>query len=373
MRKWKELLYPWAQRLRRAPLLFWFCWYRFIKKTNVKQVLFFSSERASLTGNLRFLFDAAKEGREELCLKVILKEGIQNERQLGAAFAQSAFVLVDEFEPRVYVLPFGKDQKLIQVWHAMGAFKKVGFARENAVKTSLSHRNYTDVIVSAEGVRGCYARSFGVAEERVHALGIPRTDAFFDEGYRLEKKRELLEQYPILRDKKLILFAPTFRGENRDEGAYPTEFLDIAALCEALGEEYVLGVKLHPLIKNKLDVPPGCEGFVLDLTAHREVNDLLFSASVLVTDYSSVIFENALLGTPVVFYVPDYAAYAQGRGFYFPFETYLYGAKAQNTQELVAAVRAGRVDAQKLKEFRARFIENCDGHASERIVKELLV
>ena len=128
----------------------------------------------------------------------------------------SKYILVDDFIPLMYPLPLRKETKFIQVWHAMGAFKKVGFSRLGKVggpsPRSLTHRNYTDTIVSSEAIRENYAEAFGISVEKVHAIGIPRTDIFFDETYKQNIREELYKKYPKLKGKKIILFAPTFRG-----------------------------------------------------------------------------------------------------------------------------------------------------------------
>ena len=217
--------------------------------------------------------------------------------------------------------------RFIQVWHAMGAFKTVGFSRlgkpGGPSPRSLSHRNYTDTIVSAEAIRKNYAEAFKMDIEKVHAVGIPRTDVFFDINYKEKIRKEIFSSYPQLEGKKIVLFAPTFRGNGVRTAHYNYSWISFAKIRESLGEEYVFIIKMHPFISDmpteKLD-----SSFFLNLSDSREINDFLFVTDVLITDYSSVIFEASLLNIKTIFFVPDYEEYIASRDFYYPYDEYTY-------------------------------------------------
>ena len=125
----------------------------------------------------------------------------------------------DSFYPIIYAMPIRKETKIIQVWHALGAFKTVGFSRVGKPggpnPRSLSHRNYSATITSSEFIRKDYAEAFGISVDKVYATGIPRTDSLFDDEYKSYIRKRLYEKYPQLKDKKVILFAPTFRGNGQ--------------------------------------------------------------------------------------------------------------------------------------------------------------
>ena len=90
---------------------------------------------------------------------------------------------------------------------------------------------------------------------------------------------------------------------------------------------------------------------------------------MLVTDYSSVIFEASLLGIRTVFYVPDFEEYVASRDFYYPFSDYTYGDVAGTEDELIGYIKAGKLDAQKLAAFREKFCGCCDGNCARRFVE----
>lgn len=117
----------------------------------------------------------------------------------------------------------------MQLWHACGAFKTFGLTRMGkqggAPQTSMNHRNYDLVPVSSDTVRDIYAEAFGISGSKVQALGVPRTDLLFDWDYEEKKREELYGKYPILKENRVILFAPTFRGDGNKDAYYPLEHL----------------------------------------------------------------------------------------------------------------------------------------------------
>lgn len=129
---------------------------------------------------------------------------------------------------------------------------------------------------------------------------------------------------------------------------------------------------MHPFIKDKFIVPEGLENRVFDFSDEREINDILFITDVLVTDYSSVIFENAVIGNPAVLYAPDLSDYNGGRGFYYDYSDYSCGEVVSDFDKLAPAVLSARRGNEKLAAFRKRFVPLCDGKSCERFVNEIL-
>ena len=153
---------------------------------------------------------------------------------------------------------------------------------------------------------------------------------------------------------------------------YNFDWIDFMEIEESLGKDYVFINKLHPFIKN-VDSVPADSDFFLDLTSEREINDLLFITDVLITDYSSVIFEASLLNINTIFYVPDLKEYTESRDFYYPFDRYTFGKIAENMEELIDAILSPKNDEDKLREFKEHFCGACDGNATKRFVKTLFL
>lgn len=369
---------PYLQKFRKRDIIFYYNYYCKKMPVNPNKVLMLSDSRSSLGGNLEFVDKRLKEKGYEVdyFLKNTLQEKKTKEekKNLCKLMAQARFIVLDDFYPIVYALSIREGTELYQLWHAMGAFKTVGFSRIGKEggpnPRSLSHRNYTGAIVSSEQIRKDYAEAFGIALKKVHATGIPRTDVFFDDEYKRRIRESLYEKYPELIGKKVILFAPTFRGNGQATAHYNFEWIDFDKMKRELGDQYCFIIKMHPFIHNIEHLPEN-DGFFLNLTMERDINDLLFITDILITDYSSVIFEGSLLDIDTVFFTPDLEEYIESRDFYYPFSEYMFGKMARNQEELLDAIRKPENDSEKRRLFKAKFCGSCDGHATERVVEKL--
>lgn len=357
--------------------------YRILKLQKVKdnRVVFLSDSRVDFTGNFEFVYNELKS-RGGYDIKYMLKPSIDAKRSLKEmiTFVQyistSKYILLDDYYPQIYKYKIKKDVEVIQLWHATGAFKTFGFSRigkKGGPKVkSKNHRNYTKAIVSSEDIRIHYAEAFGISEEKVVATGVPRTDIFFDENYKNKKLSEIYSKYPMLKDKKVIMFAPTFRGNGQKTATYDFEEFDVKRLKEKLGDEYIIISKLHPFIKEKMYIPKDCKNFIIDLSKEREINDLLFVADILITDYSSVCFEYSLLNKPMIFFAYDLEDYIASRDFYYPYETFVPGPIARSTDDIINIVLNKKFETEKLEKFRKTFFDHFDGKSTQRVVDTLL-
>lgn len=285
--------------------------------------------------------------------------------------ATSGTIVVDDFYPIIYPLPIRRGTKLVQIWHAVGAFKQVGHSRAGLpggpIPGSDIHRNYTHVPVSSESVRADYAEAFGIDIARVQALGVPRTDVFFDEAHVAATRRRVRNALGVAEDEKLVLYAPTFRG-NGQRSAHTEDSADWGGIADELGAGFRVAVRQHPFVAK---IAPALPPHVLD-GSREEMNDLLMATDVLVTDYSSSIFEFALLRRPMVLFVPDLDEYSGSRSFYRPFSAYATGPVVEDPAQLVEALRTATVDDTALRTFTDEFCGALDGHSTERIVEWML-
>lgn len=376
----KSWFCPYLQRLRRLDYIIYYKYYCYKKSVEKNTVLMLSDSRETLGGNFKFIDKELKKQtyKVDYFLKKNLSERKTNKEKklLCKMMAESQYILLDDFYPIIYAISIRKETKVIQVWHALGAFKTVGFSRVGKPggpnPRSLSHKNYSAVITSSEFVRKNYAEAFGISLDKVYATGIPRTDVLFDGEYKSCIRESLYGKYPQLQEKKVILFAPTFRGNGQKTAYYNFEWIDFEKLKVALGDEYCFIIKLHPFVHNIEEIP-GDDEFFLNMTQEREINDLLLVTDILITDYSSVIFEAALLNIDTVFYVPDLEEYTASRDFYYPFDEYVFGKLAETNEELIEAIKVPQNDVGKKEAFKKKFCEACDGEAAKRVVDELMM
>lgn len=369
MGKLKTIAYPYLQRLRYKNLISSF---EKGKHSPIipNQIFMLSTSKGKLGGNLLAIKNYIEANNLDYNIIVVTSLEDTTINELGTIMAQSKYILVDDFEPMVYVLKLRPDQHLVQVWHAMGAFKRFGYGRDTAEKGSLTHKNYTEAIVSSPEICQIYADSFGISVDKIKAVGTPRTDLFFDDDYVSNAKERLYQKAPELKNKKICLFAPTFRGQNVNDADYPREFIDLERLSNDLGDEWAVIVKMHPFIKDKFQIPNNKN--IFDFSDEREINDILFITDVLVTDYSSVIFENAIIGGSAVLYCPDLEDYDKGRGFYFDYKDYSCGSIVTNENKLAPAIKNATNDNEEYKAFKSRFVSLCDGNSCKRFVEEIL-
>ncbi len=373
-KKCPSFLFPYLQKLSLIHYIIIFNWFKLIYKIDENKILMYAPSRETLSGNLYFIYK--KLNNKDYKIKIVLKNDNNSTIQLLKEVATSKYIIIDDYAKILYALKMRKQAKFIQVWHAAGAFKRMGFSRsdsnQGSSKNSLTHKNYTDVIVSSDGVVENYSQAFGVTKDKIRAIGIPRTDVFFDKNYIDDQREKFLKKYPSLLKKKLILFAPTFRGATIDKAYYPKEYLDIEDLYNNFSEDYILGLKLHPFIKDKIKIDEKYLDFVIDFSEEREINDILFMTDILITDYSSVIFEYAFLKKKIVFYAPDLEQYIKDRDFFYEYSEYVYGSLSKTKTQLIEAIKNTNIDYDKIDVFYSKFLSECDGRSSQRFVDEII-
>jgi CDP-ribitol ribitolphosphotransferase len=118
---------------------------------------------------------------------------------------------------------------------------------------------------------------------------------------------------------------------------------------------------------------PGLAGFVVDASDHPDMNELMLVSDVLVTDYSSAIYEFALLGRPMAFFAPDHDAYERERGFYFDYRTGLPGPTFTDSRALAEHLRAAEFEPERVRRFAAESFDVADGRATERFVDQIVL
>ncbi|MCR2821424.1 CDP-glycerol glycerophosphotransferase family protein [Lederbergia panacisoli] len=350
---------------------------------NSKRILFASDSRAEIGGNQKFVYEEMISRNLDFDYKFMFKENSFVKKspieimKLAYYCATSRFILLEENYPMISPLTIRKNADLVQLWHGAGAFKKFGYSRMGQPGgpkiNSKDHRNYTKAVVSTKNVATHYAESFDIDKDTIYPLGVPRTDIFFDEEYKEQKRNELYEQYPFLKGKKVILFAPTFRGRGRKEAHYPMEYLNFEKLYENLKDEYVFLFKFHFIILNKVTIPYQYSDFFYDFTDYREVNDLLLIADLLITDYSSICFEYSLLDRPMLFFAYDVEEYISKRGFYYEYQSFIPGNLVKTNNEMIDKIVNKDFAEEKIKPFRDYFFDYQDGKASKRVVDRIIL
>ena len=345
------------------------------------RIAFISGRRDEMGGNPAYVYDLIKD-RDDIDFKFLLfsdpngHSRIKNIREFMHLYATSKVVIVDDYFRLLNTVDKREGVKLFQLWHACGAFKTFGFTRlgkkGGPKQEDINHRMYDCAIVSSQEIAKHYAEGFGLSDECIVATGIPRTDIFMDEEYAKNIKEAFYEKRPQLKDKKIILFAPTFRGNGQMSAFYPLEAFNPDQLYESLGGEYAILIKLHPFCKERFTIDEKYKDFIIDLSEEDELNDLLFVTDLLITDYSSVIFEASLLDIPMLFYAYDLYEYISSRDFYYDFEGFVPGKIVFSENELIKCIKAGDFDKEKVDGFKNKFFDSLDGKSSQRVADLIL-
>lgn len=206
--------------------------------------------------------------------------------------------------------------------------------------------------------------------------GYPRNDYLINHNNQ-ETMTNLKRQLGIDPAKKVLLYAPTWRDNQfYSKGRYKFQLeLDLDRLKEAIGDKYVIVLRLHYLVAENLDLSD-YEGFAYDFSNYPDIRDLYLMADLLMTDYSSVFFDYANLRRPMIFFVYDIEDYRDHlRGFYFNFEEKAPGPLTRTTDEVIAEIlkieRHGFVPSEEYEAFYEQFCYLEDGRASERVVKAI--
>ncbi|MEW1610396.1 MULTISPECIES: CDP-glycerol glycerophosphotransferase family protein [unclassified Streptomyces] len=235
----------------------------------------------------------------------------------------------------------------LQTWHG-SAYKRMGFDETRVRLQNAPQRErlqqavhrFDHFLVRSEHDVTTLARAYRLPEDRLLRTGYPRNDALIAERTRTEAEG-LLPRPPLAGalgiddHKKTVLYAPTFRGGPAGgKQARRRLLLDVREFAERFGDTYTLLVRAHYLEAARLPVCP--PGTVIDVSRHHDVSEILTLADVLVTDYSSIMFDFALLDRPVVLYAPDLDTYAAERGSYFDLREKAPGPVTATQEELFA-------------------------------------
>ena len=198
--------------------------------------------------------------------------------------------------------------------------------------------------------------------------GYPRNDVLANT--REGDYSRVREQLGIEPGRRTVLYTPTHREYQKDY----VPVLDLAALTDGLGEEWLVLARAHYFYESDEQMRElHRAGRLMDVSEHPSIEDLCIAADALVTDYSSIMFDYAVLDRPIVIHARDWDEYRTKRGVYFDLMEERPGQVTTSEAELVEALRSGDEGARERARFRARFCYLEDGHAAERVVRRVFL
>lgn len=344
---------------------------------NRNKVFFVATHDDSGEGNIGIIAAAIRERMPgKKCIFLTKQDGIHRPFSffLGKAFhmATAATIFLDnEFMPMAYT-PISPRAKVVQLWHGTGTIKKFGLDSDTGEVARLAQKannRLTHLIVNSELTKRQYASAFGVPEDRIYILGLPRTDLILDDRKMRQLQAHFYEQHPALKKKHCTLYAPTFRDSEVEK---PEFGLDFDSFVSCMKEDEVLLVRLHPHVAAHCpeDLWERYSGRIVNVSGYPGAATLLAVSERLITDYSSIIFEYCLLDCPMIFYAYDYESFRrEGRDFYEEYPTFVPGPVAYSQPELEKLWQESGDDSHRRQQFRERTFQYLDKNATKRLLE----
>src|SRR5699024_5915999 len=211
--------------------------------------------------------------------------------------------------------------------------------------------------------------------KKIIESGYPRNDYLVNNQSNKDEIDRIKSELNLPNDKKIILYAPTWR-DNQSYGIGRYKFdipINFKKMKDSLSDNYIIVLRMHYLVAEQIDLE-GINDFVYDKSLHKDINELYLISDILITDYSSVFFDYAILNRPIYFYTADLEEYRDTlRGFYLNYEKEAPGPITQTTTELIKEIKSvNNYDYNRLAKFNKHFNYLEDGNATERVVHTFL-
>ena len=281
-------------------------------------------------------------------------------------------------------IPKPRKTTYVQTWHGtplkklandMDEVHMPGTTTEQYKKNFLKEASKWDYLISPNAYSTEIFRSAFQFKRTFIESGYPRND-FLHKENKYEEMLKIKDRLGIDRDKKIILYAPTWRDNSfYAKGKYKFNMvLDLESLKDQLSDEYILILRMHYLVSENINLT-AYKGFAYDFSNHNDIRELYLISDILITDYSSVFFDFAGLNRPILFYVPDIEFYRDKlRGFYYDFEKCAPGPLLKTTEKVIEAIHKTKHYKQdeNLTSFYDQFCYLEKGDSSKKVVEEIL-
>ncbi|WP_079506642.1 CDP-glycerol glycerophosphotransferase family protein [Mesobacillus jeotgali] len=288
--------------------------------------------------------------------------------------ATSKYIIIDNYYGFLAATEFKPGVECVQLWHAAGAVKK--FALEDQSNASRSqranerflkvYRKFDKVVVGSDAMAAVFMKAFGIPSKNILRTGIPRTDFFFDKNKKKQVIEKLESDNPDLKSKKVLLYAPTYRDGELEASDIK---LDLARMQKELGDDYIVLLRLHPAIRKTFSYNDKFPGFVYDYSGpDYDVNELLLVTDILISDYSSIPYEFALLNKPMIFYAYDLEEYTKSRGLWENYSSMVPGPMVKETADIIKVIKKNQFDLDLVRDFSKKWNKYSNGNSSLNLV-----
>lgn len=241
--------------------------------------------------------------------------------------------------------------------HGTAGIKKIGndIPKNNKSFITKNNEKFDMFIIQGKKEKDILTKAFGLDEKNIYDIGLPRNDELVN--FNEEKIKEIKNKLNIPMDKKVILYAPTYREYNNDKNLnsfikIPFNFLE---LKEEFEDKYVLLITSHYEVEKMLNLPQN-DKFIINAFKYPYINDLLLVSDILISDYSSVVFDYSILERPIICYAYDYDLYMKTRGTYADLNKLFFDGVIKTQKELIKVIL--NIDYEKESVFTKKIKEN---------------
>lgn len=371
------------------------CTMNFFVRTDRKMILFVSFNGRSYACNPRYIFEEMRSDEQYKDYtfiwgmdKVEPIEGAKVFRMRRIQYfyylCKAKYWIFNSKMPNYYRKK--NNQVYLQTWHGT-PLKKLAYDIENENQTfyrsKMSYQKMLqtyekdvekwDYLISANPFSTkIFQSAFNIEHEKILDSGYPRNDIYIN--YDEKKNGKIKELHNIPSDKKVILYAPTFRDNSFGTKGYKLDLqVHFELWKQILGDDYIVIFKPHYLISNSFNISSALESFVYKMDAKSDINDLYLISDILITDYSSVFFDYSNLKRPIYFYMFDFDNYKnQLRGFYLDVPSDLPNDIDTDEKTLLLKIKKSEFNYDRLATFNKKYNPWQDGGSVKRILKEVL-
>lgn len=274
--------------------------------------------------------------------------------------ATSKICVTDGYNIPISVLKHKKTLKVVQIWHSLAAIKKFGYQSLQTEKQKTfanlmkMHKNYDYIISGSDAMTPYFMKAFNYPKNKFISLGLPRID------YLLERskinKKNILAKYPKFRNKKIILYVPTFRDNNNYKINELINEIDL--------NKYIIIVKKHPLMNYEVKETKNvyaCD----DFTSLQ----LLSIANYVITDYSAISVEASVLNKPLFIYAYDLEEYSKYPGINMDLKKDFKQCLFTDAKSLYKSLAKEKYDTKIVDNFQKKYVCNMNGTVTTELAK----
>lgn len=347
---------------------------------NKNKTTFIMTHDVSINGNIMCMYRKVKEKQPKHICKFITKSQFKKVNKLNQLLNLIKFIVVtpcylatsktifldNVFLPMAYI-KFKQNVNIVQLWHGCNTLKKFGQLSNTGILKELERRansTYTHVVVSSKKMIQLHKQAFGVDERILYPVGLPRMDIFFDSNKIKQEKEKFFTQYNELRQKRILLYTPTFRDNDLK---MTNKNMNLSTITKYLPDDFIIITKFHPFVVDHQDMKWE-DKKCIDMSKYEDLNRLLLVSDILITDYSSIVFDFAVLNKPIIFYAYDKEHYKSDiRGFYYNYEEYIESKIVNTKEELIQEIINMKDLFYYRKDFINKYIDYFDSNSASRV------